>query len=276
VFAPPRYGGIVEVASRSGRETALVACLPFLSQRYVVRADDLMSDDASDHTQQYAQRMRRLIEVLAAEFRDDTVNVLAAHCMVDGATVAGSERTAHTIFEYAVPATAFPSTAHYVALGHLHRQQLVNGPCPIRYSGSLLQLDFGEVDDAKGALLVEAAAGGGPAQVTPLPFSGGRRLRRVSGTMADLRTIAETIDDAYVKVTIEEPWRAGLADETRDLFPDAVEIVVARPASDADRAPRATRTGRPARELFAEYLAERDVDEPRLLALFDELQEAAT
>ena len=49
---------------------------------------------------------------------------------------------------YAVPATVFPTSAHYVALGHLHRAQQVLGPCPVRYSGSPLAVDFGEEENA--------------------------------------------------------------------------------------------------------------------------------
>ncbi|MEY2591749.1 MAG: repair protein SbcD/Mre11, partial [Acidimicrobiaceae bacterium] len=40
VFAKPDEGGVVEVVSRDGSERAKVACLPFLSQRYVVKAAD--------------------------------------------------------------------------------------------------------------------------------------------------------------------------------------------------------------------------------------------
>ena len=50
--------------------------------------------------------------------------------MVFGGVMGGGERSAHTVFEYAVPATAFPGSAHYVALGHLHRAQRIAGACP--------------------------------------------------------------------------------------------------------------------------------------------------
>ena len=60
-----------------------------------------------------------------------------------GGVLGGGEREAHTIFDYGVSATAFPPSLQYVALGHLHRSQAIPGPCPIRYAGSPLQLDFG-------------------------------------------------------------------------------------------------------------------------------------
>jgi exonuclease SbcD len=276
VFAKPDEGGVVEVVSRDGSERAKVACLPFLSQRYVVKAADLMEQAASDSTQQYAQRMRLLLAALAEGFRDDTVNVIAAHCMVDGATVAGSERTAHTIFEYAVPSVAFPSSAHYVALGHLHRQQAVAGPGQIRYCGSPLQLDFGEVADAKGVLIVDAKLGA-PADVRPVLLQTGRRLVALEGTLDELRAHAGTTGDAYLKIKVREKSRVGLADEVRELFPDAVDVVVERPEPEGGQRATVSRAGLSPRDLFGAYLTQQGVDDPRLVTLFDELlDEAAT
>jgi exonuclease SbcD len=276
VFAKPDEGGVVEVVSRDGSERAKVACLPFLSQRYVVKAADLMEQAASDSTQQYAQRMRLLLAALAEGFRDDTVNVIAAHCMVDGATVAGSERTAHTIFEYAVPSVAFPASAHYVALGHLHRQQAVAGPGQIRYCGSPLQLDFGEVADAKGVLIVDAKLGA-PADVRPVLLQTGRRLVALEGTLDELRAHAGTTGDAYLKIKVREKSRVGLADEVRELFPDAVDVVVERPEPEGGQRATVSRAGLSPRDLFGAYLTQQGVDDPRLITLFDELlDEAAT
>ncbi len=55
-FRGPDDGGVIQVASRDGVERAQVALLPFLSQRYVVRAEDLMAEGraAAEHSQTYA------------------------------------------------------------------------------------------------------------------------------------------------------------------------------------------------------------------------------
>ncbi len=172
---------------------------------------------------------------------------------------------------------AFPADAHYVALGHLHRRQQIKGPGQLHYCGSPLQLDFGEVDDIKAAVVVEAHPGR-PAAVRDIALTSGRRLRRIAGTLDELRLIAPSVEPgrSYLKVEVGEPARVGLADDVRDLFPDAVDVVLVRPDGDDGAAGRVpgqggARAARPPTELFAEYLSDQGVVDPALSALFAEV-----
>ncbi len=265
-------GGVVSLTTAAG-ERVEVALLPFVSQRGIVKADDLMGGEAADHSATYAERLRRLVDRLTDGLGgEDAVRVLAAHAMVSGGTLGGGERQAHTIFQYELPAGAFPGSLSYVALGHLHRTQQVPGAaCPAWYPGSPLALDFGEESDAKAVLVVEVEPGL-PASVRPVRLEAGRALRTLRGTFADLRALAGQVGDDWLRVEVDEPARAGLAEEVRELFPNAVQVS-ARPAEAAEGGPRPTRLGRSPDELFAEYLAEQDVEDPRLLDLFRELHD---
>jgi DNA repair protein SbcD/Mre11 len=274
VLARPEEGGCIDVTVRTG-ETARIALLPFLSQRGIVRADDLMAAGADQHAGTYAGRMRAVVEALCAGFGPDTVNLVVAHLMVAGGVLGGGERSAHTIFDYAVPATALPATAHYAALGHLHRPQLVPAPCPAWYSGSPLQLDFGETDDRKAVLLIEATPAL-PARIEQRPLDAGRRLRTLRGTLTELEALAGSTDDDHLRVVVRGPARAGLADQVREWFPGAVDVTVERPDQDAAQAgQRARRLGRSPAELFAEYLSHQGATDERVQALFAELLEEA-
>src|SRR5690606_31944231 len=122
---PPGEGGVLELDVDG--EPAQGALLPFPSQRYVVPADLLLAGAADAHAA-YADRVARIVRALTAGFRADTVNLVVGHLMVMGGTLGGGERGAHTVFDYWVPATAFPAAAQYVALGHLHRAQQLPGP----------------------------------------------------------------------------------------------------------------------------------------------------
>lgn len=230
-----------------------------------------MRADASETAQTYADRVRAVIAALTAGFGDDTVNLVVAHLMVAGGLLGGGERSAHTVFDYWVPATAFPATAHYVALGHLHRPQQIAAAAPVRYAGSPLQLDFGEAGEDKAVLVVDAGAGQ-PAAVRSVPLTAGRRLRTVRGSLDDLEELAGTTGDDHVRVVVTGGARAGLADEVRRRFPDAVDVVVEAAPDEGSRDGPA-RLGRSPRALFAEYLAERDAEDPRVAALFAELHD---
>ena len=268
---PPGDGGVVEVAA--GGERAQVALLPFPSQRYVVTADLLLSGDAADAHAAYADRVVRILGALTERFRADTINLVVAHLMVMGGTMGGGERGAHTVFDYWVPATAFPASAQYVALGHLHRSQQLAGPAPLHYCGSPLQLDFGETANDPAVNLVDVRRGL-PADVRTVVLTAGRRLRTLRGTLADVVAGGGDAPDAHLRVVLDEPARAGLADEVRSRLPNTVEVVLAPPhdvgsppASDPDRLRRTPR------DLLTEYLSERDAHDERVVALFDELAE---
>ena len=151
-------GGVVEFTAQSTGERATVAVLPFLSQRYAVRAAELVANTPAENTGEYDQQLRDILATLTAGFRDDAVNLVMAHLTVLNGVFGGGERAAQSIFEYAVPATIFPVESHYVALGHLHRRQRIDAPCPVHYSGAPLAIDFGEQDNTPVVCLVEAVA----------------------------------------------------------------------------------------------------------------------
>jgi exonuclease SbcD len=267
-------GGVVELMARTG-EPVTVAVLPFVSSRYAVRAAELVANTPAEHTGAYDQQIRDILTSLTGGFRTDAVNLVMAHLTVLNATFGGGERTAQSIFEYAMPATVFPPDAHYVALGHLHRRQTMAAPCPVHYCGAPLAVDFGEQDYEPVVCLVEATPTT-PARVTDIPITAARRLRTLRGTVEELGALAGTVGDDFLRVWVREPARAGLREEVTDLLPNALEVRIdpefatpvtgSRPASvlGLERSPL---------ELFREYCASRLTGDPRLDALFARLHD---
>ncbi|MEU5787354.1 exonuclease SbcCD subunit D [Micromonospora purpureochromogenes] len=265
---------VIEGITRDGERWQLAA-LPFLSQRYAVRAVEMYELTAAEATQTYADHLGRVLTRLTEGFTEpDRVHLVTAHVTVVGATTGGGERDAHTVLGYAVPATVFPGNAHYVALGHLHRSQRVIGPCPIRYSGSPLAVDFGEQENVPSVTLVEVTAQTA-AQVREVPVPAAVPLRTVRGTLAQLAAL--TPPEGWLRVFVREQPRAGLREEVQELLPRALEIridpeLVPAPGSGTRVAQRA---GRSPRELFADYLDSRGHDDDGVRELFDELFEEA-
>ncbi len=276
-YRSPDKGGVVRFTARSDGADTQVAILPFLSQRYAVRAAEIVANTPSENVRAYDEQVRQIITALTGGFASSTVNLVMSHITCIGGTFGGGERSAQSIFEYSVPAAVFPVAAHYVALGHLHRRQALPAPAPVHYSGSPLAVDFGEQDNTSVVCLVEAAPGV-PARITDIPVTSGRRLRTVHGTLAELEAQAASFGEDYLRVWLREPTRAGLRDATAAILPNALEVRIdpefAPPArKDRTETDRAVRTPG---QLFAEYCTTRNVADPRVAALFGELHDEVT
>ncbi|HEY0640998.1 MAG TPA: exonuclease SbcCD subunit D [Pseudonocardiaceae bacterium] len=270
----PDRGGTLALRTRGG-EPASVAVLPFLSYRFAVRAAEVVLHQSAQHATDYWRRIKQFVDVLTAGFADDTVNVVTTHGTLLGGRRGGGERDVQTLLGYELPATVFPSSAHYVALGHLHRHQEIDGPCPIAYSGSPIALDFGEEANEPVALVVTATPGT-RASIRPVPLRGGRPLRTLHGTLEQVIAEGAEAGDAFLRVVLAQKAAAGLADQVRAALPNVLEVQLDpefRPRPEGTAGPR--RAGRTPTELFDAYLAEQNVDDPRVAALFAELLEGA-
>lgn len=273
---PADNGGVVSFNAKSTGEPVNVAVLPFLTTRYAVRAAELLTQTPAEHAGVYDQQVRDMINHLKSGFTDDAVNILMAHVTVTGGMLGGGERAAQTIFDYYVPATAFGADPHYVALGHLHRRQPMPAACPVHYSGSPIAVDFGEEDNVNVVLLVDAGPIT-PAAITERSITSGRRLRTVRGTVADLAANVTEFGDDYLRVYVQEPTRAGLRDEVVELLPNAIEVRIDPMfAAPTERPAPPDRSDRSPLELFDEFCAERQIDDDRLDALFNELLDEVT
>jgi DNA repair protein SbcD/Mre11 len=274
----PGAGGTLQLTTRAG-EKVTVAAMPFLSQRYAVRAAELLLHENAEHALDYARRVAAIVATLTGQFTPDSVNIVMAHATLLGGRRGGGERDVQTSFEYEVPASIFPASAHYAALGHLHRQQEIPAPCPAFYPGSPLAVDFGEEANESGALVVIAAPGA-RADARTVPVTGGRRLQTLRGRLDQVIDEGERSGDAYLRVILAEQARAGLGDLVREKLPNALEVQLddahrPRPGSHGGQdAP--SRAGRSPVQLFGDYLKEQNVADERVERMFAELLEEMT
>jgi len=275
---PPQDGGIIDVPTAAG-ERIRIAPVPFIHQNRFV---DWFGDDTRIHAT-YADKLRAINRALGEGLLDGydgarDVLVYAAHVHVSGALLGGSERRVHITEEYATGPESFPAVS-YAALGHIHKPQSVTGAVTAEYAGSPLPLDFGEREESKSLVLVDCEPGR-PAQVQRLPLSGGRALRLLTGTLAEVEAAAEAVGDAVVKVVVEtdEPID-GLVDHVRALLEGATIVEIVEHASSR-RLEAAHARGEEEREqtldeLFDDYLAEhgtRTVPAATVQALWGSLQ----
>ena len=150
------------------------------------------------------------------------------------------ERELHLGQVYGVNPQQLPSAVQYIALGHLHRPQEVLAPAKTRYPGSLIELDFGEQEQEKSVVVLDAQAQRPPG-IELVEVTAGRRLRTVEGTFAELAHLADLRSDDYLRVRVKaEAPTPGLADRVKELLPNALDVTVDYPR-DAGRNPSAAR-----------------------------------
>ena len=283
VYVQPRIrprdrGGVVTF--EHGGEVARVAAIPWVPEGRALNAVEVLADEpeARKHYHDAVARIyAHMAEPSEAGFTTETINLIAGHLFVDGAVLAdidGSERKLHITQAYGVSPEALPSTAQYVALGHIHQPQVMANPATPRtaYSGSLLQLDFGERGQQKGVRIIDAVPGR-PVEDRTVPLTAGRELVELHGTIDEVMAAADDVGDAFIRAVLEVGApQPGLSEQVREAFPNVVDVRLAyeREAA-AEPAPEfATLTPE---DLFARYYRGRHGAEPsdELRGLFREV-----
>ena len=269
----PADGGIIDITTTAG-ERARIAALPFAPAGRLVNVLT-MAQDQTAARQLYASLMQQMLGTLSATFAPDTVNIVMAHTDVAGAVHSGSERLATLGENWATTPQALPTSAHYVALGHIHKpQRLEAAPVPTEYAGSPMQLDFGELGEVKTFAVIEATAGR-PVRVSRVPYNGALELGEFAGTWPELEARVEELRRfGYLRarVSIDGP-DPDLNRRARRLLPNLVSVDVLEPASvDVVPPPRPPITA-PPRDRFEAFYHREHQSKPTAdtLALFDEL-----
>ncbi|MDB6049536.1 MAG: sbcD [Pseudomonas sp.] len=132
---------LLPLPDKTGATAAWCLALPFLRPAEVTGAT--LGDD-------YLRGIGRVHELLidAANLKRTPGQALIAisHAHMAGGSVSeDSERSLIIGNAEALPASLFGPSITYVALGHLHKPQKVNGEDRIRYSGSPIPLSFSEI-----------------------------------------------------------------------------------------------------------------------------------
>jgi exonuclease SbcD len=208
--------------------------------------------------------------------------VLVAHLHVRGAQVnALSKFVLNERDDVIIDPGSLPSAWSYVALGHIHLPQALNGRPHVRYPGSLDRFDFGETHDGHGVVLVEIGPTGlvGEPQCLPMPATPFHSIE-LNDPEAELPALADRYPDretAIVKVTVRPratgPSHDEITRQVRKLFPRLYELKWIEPErSTADDRPSWASRSSSYEATVRDYLAhqlEADPDKEDLLALAD-------
>jgi exonuclease SbcD len=140
--------------------TIQVVALPWLRRSSLLSREDTKNLNIEQVNQMMQEALTQVIGSKAASLDPTLPAILAAHVSV-GTAKAGSE-TLMSIGQEPVlllSNIALPAF-DYIALGHIHKQQVLSESPPVVYAGSLERVDFGEENDEKGFYVVDILPNG--------------------------------------------------------------------------------------------------------------------
>ena len=200
---------VLTLSKEDGSPELIVCAVPYLRDRDIRVAE--AGESIEDKEQKLIEGIRNhYAEVVAlAEERRLELNaeipiVAMGHLFTAGGqTVDGDGVRELYVGSLAhVTATIFPPNLDYLALGHLHVPQMLNGSVVMRYSGSPLPMGFGEAKQEKIVCLVEFD--GTDAEVTLVGVPVFQRLERIKGTWDELSSrileLSATECEAWLEV----------------------------------------------------------------------------
>jgi exonuclease SbcD len=163
------------IQTRSG--PIQIITLPWLTRSTLLTRPETEGLSLVEVNQLLIDRLRVAMEGEIRRLDPDTPTILLAHLMTDTARF-GAERFLAVGKGFTVPMALLARPCFdYVALGHVHRHQVLSEQPPIVYPGSIERVDFSEEDEEKGFVLVEVERGFARLEFCPLPVRSFRTIR---------------------------------------------------------------------------------------------------
>ncbi|BAH05149.1 exonuclease SbcCD subunit D [Clostridium kluyveri] len=150
--------GFIEI--ELNKEKAIIIAVPYPSEKRLNEVLYNSMEEEKEQIKSYNDRIKKLFHNLSKNYREDTINILISHLFTLGSDQAGSERNVQLGGSFIVNKDCFPENAQYIALGHIHKPQIVPGTNgKARYSGSPIQYNKKEINFKKKCFIVDVKAG---------------------------------------------------------------------------------------------------------------------
>lgn len=150
--------GFIEIEIKG--EKAVILTVPYPSEKRLNEVLYGSMDEEKEKLDSYSDRIKTLFKSLSKNYREDTINIVVSHLFAMGSEEAGSERNIQLGGSFIVDGSCFPEKAQYIALGHVHKPQIVPGTDRrARYAGSPIHYNKKEINFKKKCFIVEVKAG---------------------------------------------------------------------------------------------------------------------
>jgi len=188
---------IVEVKDEEGNIILVVAAVPFLKDKDLRHRDQAhkyenRTEEIRDGIKKHYHKLATIIE----QKYEGIPSIAMGHLYAIGADPSDSERDIHMGNAAAISSSAFSETYDYVALGHIHRPQVIGKNPYHRYSGSPVALSFSEKKDLKSIVQLKLVGTRlEPPVLIEVPKT--RDLLRITGSLA-------VVSQALADFTLEQ------------------------------------------------------------------------
>ena len=155
------------------------------------------SDDAT-----YSEKMVGWMNNCLCHNTRKLPQILVSHLFALGGVTTSGEREISLGGAKAVDKNDFPE-CDYIALGHLHKRQVIDGKKNIIYSGSILQYAFDEVNVEKSVTVFDISADG-VKNLHVVPLVSGKRLAKISAcSVEQAKEILRGYENYLVELTLK-------------------------------------------------------------------------
>lgn len=143
---------------KTGTEEIIIAAVPYLRDQDIRRAVSGESFDEITERYKFAltQHYTTVADYCNTLKNKNTPVIAMGHLFAIGGSITDSEQNIYVGNLGHIGAQDFPESFDYIALGHLHRPQIVGSNERIRYSGSPYALSFSERGQEKQVVHIES------------------------------------------------------------------------------------------------------------------------
>ena len=146
-----------------------IITLPWITRSTLLTKAETEGFSMTEVSQFLIERLKVVIEGEIRQLDPQLPTIMLAHVMVDTATY-GAERFLAAGKGFTIPLSMLTREAFdYVALGHVHRHQILATQPMVVYPGSIERVDFGEENEAKGYCWLEVEKGNVKFDFCPIP-----------------------------------------------------------------------------------------------------------
>lgn len=187
-----------------GNEKLQVAGVPYLRDQDIRKAvaGETFDELGDRYKSALVNHYNQIATLCEAKKDENTYTIATGHLFAIGGSTSDSEQSIYVGNLGDIGSEDFSPTFDYIALGHLHKPQIVDKRENIRYSGSPYKLSFSELSHTKQVLIVETEKAK-LITVQPVDVPIFRTMQKLTGAQEQIMEQLHQLDEQNHQLT---PW----------------------------------------------------------------------